>query len=125
MSIYYIKQDNTDWCCEADSGSYYEKIETAFVRCECDEVWANKVKDMAQHLQGHSGNGRVLKWRQAKPDELAAWYSGKDDVFDEGIIFERKRIIQLIEEQVAWWIREEDWHHLDNKNLIALIKEEN
>lgn len=96
MSIYYIKQDNTVWCCEEDSGPYQEQIEDTFVKCECASVWARKEADMANHLQEHAGGGKVLKWRMATGIELAAWYSGGDDAFQEGIAYENGRIIKLL-----------------------------
>ena len=95
MSIYYIKQDNTVWCCEEDSGPLWEQIEISFVKCECSQI---EPDEMAEHLQGHKGGGRVLKWRKANHKETSAWYGGKDEVFDEGMEFERKRIIKLLEE---------------------------
>ena len=97
MTIYYIKQDNTVWCCEEDSGPYQEEIEDSFVKCECESVWAGKESDIADHLQGHAGGGKVLKWRVAKGRELAAWYSGGDDAFQEGIAYERERIAKILE----------------------------
>lgn len=116
MSIYYIKQDNTVWCCEEDSGPYQEQIEVTFVKCECESVWARKEADMADHLQRHSGGGKVLEWRMAKATELAAWYSGGDDAFQEGIAFEQERIIKLLNE-----LDDEEWMGI-NQNFIALIK---
>ena len=85
MSIYYIKQDNTVWCCEEDSGPYNQEIDISFVKCECPQV---EPETMAEHLQGHQGGGQVLKWRKANENERSAWYGGKDEVFDEGIEFE-------------------------------------
>ena len=99
MSIYYTKQDNTIWCCEEDSGPYQPQIEVTFVKCECESVWAGKEADMANHLQEHCGGGEVLEWRMAKDTELAAWYSGGDDAFQDGIAFENSRIIKLLEER--------------------------
>ena len=94
MSIYYIKQDNTVWCCEEDSGPYHQEIDISFVKCECPQV---EPETMAEHLQGHQGGGQVLKWRKANENERSAWYGGKDEVFDDGIAFERERIIKLLE----------------------------
>lgn len=140
MSIYYIKQDNTVWCCEEDSGPYQEQIEETFVKCECESVWSRKEIDVAKHLQGHAGGGEVLKWRIAKRTELAAWYSGGDDAFQEGVAFAENRIIKLLESKLCWCVgqplnkdngREElmkhincDWKAMMIEYHVALIKGE-
>lgn len=95
MTIYHIKQDNSTWCCEEDSGPYYEEIETSFVKCECSRI---EPETMEEHLQNHKGLGRVLKWRKATENEISAWYASGDDFFEEGIEFERERIIKLLNE---------------------------
>lgn len=123
MSIYYIKQDNTVWCCEEDSGPLWEQIEISFVKCECLQIEPNM---MADHLQGHQGGGPVLKWRKANLEETHAWYGGKDEVFDEGIEFERERIIKLIKKWGNDCPAEFDAEcDCDASNLIAFIKGEN
>ena len=131
MSIYYIKQDNTVWCCEEDSGPYNQEIDISFVKCECPQV---EPETMAEHLQGHQGGGQVLKWRKANENERSAWYGGKDEVFDDGIAFERERIIKLLEEHLDGGLMfAEDWntpgkeiaYTLFKGDIIALIKGEN
>lgn len=129
MSIYYLKQDNTVWCCEEDSGPYQEQIEETFVKCECESVWSRKEIDVAEHLQGHAGGGEVLKWRIAKGTELAAWYSGVDDAFQEGAAFAEQRIIKLLEECLDWSYDigisdKESGCQIDVEQLIYLIKGE-
>lgn len=80
MTIYYIKQDNTVWCCEADSGPYYEEIEESFIDCKC----LPESEMTADHLHLCNGGGPVLKWRKAKNLEIRAFDGGKNDGFDEG-----------------------------------------
>ena len=91
MTLYYIKQDNTVWCCEEDSGPYYEEIEESFVDCKC----LLESEMTADHLQGCAGGGIVLKWRKAKTLEIQAFESGKDegfeDGFDKGIEYQKKK----------------------------------
>lgn len=79
MTIYYIKQDNTTWCCEEDSGPYYEEIDNIFHECDCKDVEVN-----ADHLQACVGGGPILKWRKANKIESLAFSDGKDDGFQEG-----------------------------------------
>jgi hypothetical protein len=81
MTLYYIKQDNTIWCCEEDSGAYCEQIEESFVDCDHN---INESEMTADHLHGCAGSGEVLKWRKAKQLEVQAWSNGKDDGFQEG-----------------------------------------
>ena len=100
MTIYYIKQDNTVWCCEEDSGKYYEQIDVSFVKCECSQIIEQETFE--EHLQGHKGGGRVLKWRKAKQNEISAWYAAGDEFFDEGIEFEQQRIIGRIKAQICF-----------------------
>ena len=84
MTVYYIKQDNTIWCCEADCGPYYEQIDESFVECTCEQVEPNVKPDIAGHLQSCAGGGPILKWREAKPLERLAFMRGKDDGASEG-----------------------------------------
>jgi hypothetical protein len=76
MTLYYIKQDNTIWCCEEDCGPYHEEIDETFVNCECDIPESQMTAD---HLHGCNGGGPVIKWRKAKFKELIAWRRGYDD----------------------------------------------
>lgn len=120
MTIFYIKQDNTVWCCEEDSGEYYKDIEVSFVKCECSNI---EPETMEEHLQNHKGGGRVLKWRKATEKERSAWYASGDEFFEEGISFERERIIKVIPEYMKTVL---SWgHETASKELIALIKGEN
>lgn len=129
MTIYYIEQDNTVWCCEEDSGKYFEQIETSFVKCECSQMIEQE--SFEEHLQGHKGFGRVLKWRKAKKNEISAWYAAGDEFFDEGIDFERNRIIKLLEEEILKTLRgfgDSDIKERDVANLdyiVSLVKGEN
>lgn len=73
MTLYYVVQDNMSWCCEDDSGPYYEDHEESFVNCECD---ISESQMTADHLHGCNGGGPVLKWRKAKNKEYLAWRRG-------------------------------------------------
>lgn len=84
MTVYYIKQDNTSWCCEEDSGPYYEEIEEIFHVCECEKVIPDDEPDMALHLQTCLGGGPILKWREATKREALAYVDGKSDGYSEG-----------------------------------------
>lgn len=99
MTLYYVKQDNMSWCCEDDSGPYYEDHEVSFVNCEC-AIPVNKMT--ADHLHGCNGGGPVLQWREATEKELIAWVSGTQDGFgdgfESGVERERERIIELLEQ---------------------------
>lgn len=127
MTIYYIEQDNTVWCCEEDSGTYYENIGISFVKCECSQLIEQETFE--EHLQSHKGGGRVLKWRNATENEISAWYASGDEFFEEGIKFERERIIKILTDQltqkVSVW--DESLGHAVSVNqadlIIALIKE--
>jgi hypothetical protein len=81
VTLYYVKQDNTVWCCEEDSGPYYEEIVESFVDCDHN---IPEPEMTADHLHGCNGGGPVLKWRKAKELEVQAFSSGKDDGFQEG-----------------------------------------
>jgi hypothetical protein len=82
--VYYIEQDNTVWCCEADCGPYYEQIDKSFVECSCEHIEPRVEADMSEHLQSCAGGGPVLKWREAKPLEQLAFMCGKDNGSAEG-----------------------------------------
>jgi hypothetical protein len=121
MTLYYVKQDNMSWCCEDDSGPYYEDHEESFVNCEC--VLPDG-KMTADHLHSCNGGGPVLQWREATEKELIAWVAGTQDGygdgFEEGAKRERERIIELLSDDAEIW-------HSENlqKDLIALIKGKN
>jgi hypothetical protein len=128
MTLYYVKQDNMSWCCEDDSGPYYEDHEESFVNCECE---LPDGKMTADHLHGCNGGGPVLKWREATDKECAAyqsgWLDGRHDQSEDDYTWteigernERERIIRIIEKAI---IDSEGYCHADT--VIALIKGEN
>lgn len=132
MTLYYVKQDNMGWCCEADSGPYYEDHEESFVDCEC-ELPDNAMT--AEHLQDCNGGGLVIEWRSATSNELSAHESGRYDGYNDGFSFGRERerevIIALLDAEHS----EYTYQHQENKGAyiddcpacfaIAIIKGEN
>lgn len=83
MTLYYIKQDNTIWGCGEPGccGEWEERIESAFVNCECG---ISELEMTGEHLQGCNGGGPVLKWRKAKPKEADAWLAGNSEGYAKG-----------------------------------------
>ena len=128
MTLYYIKQENTVWCCEADSGEYFEDIVESFIECKC----LPDSQMTAEHLHHCNGGGPVLKWRKAKPLEIQAFYDGQEEdaesnhyeqsiAYMKGQLAERERIIKMLENQHNF-----DQIFLDAVDqVIALIKGEN
>ena len=119
MTLYYVKQDNMSWCCEDDSGPYYEDHEESFVNCDCE---LPDSKMTADHLHGCNGGGPVLQWREATEKELIAWVVGTQDSFgdgfDSGVEHERERIIELLDKVCIYG----EPVVIERNRLMALIR---
>jgi hypothetical protein len=86
MTIYYIKQDNTIYGCGNPDccGENFEEIDEFFHKCDCVSVDPEFETDTKTHLEGCIGGGPILKWREAKPKEVAAFASGVGKGWSEG-----------------------------------------
>ena len=140
MTLYYVKQDNMSWCCEDDSGPYYEDHEESFVNCECE---LPDGKMTADHLHGCNGGGPVLQWREATEKECSAyqsgWFEGRHDQSEDDYTWteigernERERITALLKSKLDCEFTNYDIlgsldhsEHCKACELIALIKGEN